>query len=612
DISLSHVEVLGPELSRPPTSEFPALGGAAPPRRRLWGNQPAPGPAITFDEADKAAVSNALGLMSKDRANATAVAIAAQYPNTNWRSVGAVPFSSARKWASVTAISDDGAAHGTWVLGAPEMVFPVPATAAQQEARLRADQVAESGSRVLVLARAATEPTSTGTPPGQPVGGGKPDVALPTGLEPMAIVELTERIREDAPATLKFFTEQGVALKVISGDNPRTVGAVAARVGVPGVRGAEDAIDARTLPESLPELARVLENNSVFGRVTPAQKRAIVAALQSENHVVAMTGDGVNDALALKDADIGVAMGSGSPATRAVAQLVLLDGKFSHLPAVVAEGRRVIANIERAANLFLIKNAYALVLAVVTAITASAYPFEPIQLTLISALTIGIPGFFLALGPNRRRYVPGFMKRVLKFAIPTGVVVAAAAYASFRAIHLLEPAASAADGRTTATLSTLVVCLWVVVTLARPINGWKVVLVSGLGVLAIAAVLVPWVATGIFFLTVTWQRALVGVAIGAVAAGLVEILYRLVGVHKIRDESVVTIRASLENQRQFIEERRQETQTTDIIPRVGATRRIARAQVAGPRYQSLTEYAESQPNFPVSEVEDINRGRWNT
>lgn len=167
-------------------------------------------------------------------------------------------------------------------------------------------------------------------------------------------------------------------MKVISGDNPRTVGAVAALVGVPGVNSAADAVDARGLPSDAARLAAVLEAHSAFGRVTPQQKRAIVGALQKAGHVVVMTGDGVNDALALKDADIGVAMGSGAAATRAVAQLILLDGKFSHLPEVVAEGRRVIANIERAASLFLVKNTYSLVLAIIAAATLAAYPLAPI------------------------------------------------------------------------------------------------------------------------------------------------------------------------------------------------------------------------------------------
>ena len=261
----------------------------------------------------------------------------------------------------------------------------------------------------------------------------------PPHLYPAALVVLTERVRDDAADTMRYFTEQGVALKVISGDNPRTVGAVAAHVGVPGVTSAADAVDARQLPTEVDALAGVLAEHSVFGRVTPQQKRRVVGALQSIGHVVAMTGDGVNDALALKDADIGVAMGNGSPATRAVAQLVLLDSKFSHLADVVAEGRRVIANIERAANLFLVKNVYSLVLALIAGVTLAAYPLAPIQLTLISTVTIGIPGFVLALGPNKRRYVPGFLRRVLRFAIPTGIVTGGAAYLGYWLTRVLDP-----------------------------------------------------------------------------------------------------------------------------------------------------------------------------
>src|SRR5262249_43823087 len=213
-----------------------------------------------------------------------------------------------------------------------------------------------------------------------------------------------------------------------SGDNPRTVAAVAARVGLPE---ADSGFDARELPDDEAALAEVLEQHSVFGRVSPQQKRAMVGALQSKGHVGAMTGDGVNDALALKDADIGVAMGSGAAATRAVAQLVLLDGRFAVLPGVVAEGRRVIANIERSANLFVTKTAYAVFIAVAIVISGWRYPFLPRHLTLVSVFTIGIPGFFLALAPNSRRYIPGFVVRVLRFTIPAGAVAAAAALVAY-------------------------------------------------------------------------------------------------------------------------------------------------------------------------------------
>ena len=327
---------------------------------------------------------------------------------------------------------------------------------------------------------------------------------------------------------MQYFTEQGVALKVISGDNPRTVGAVAASVGVPGVRGAADAVDARELPEDLDELADVLETHSVFGRVTPHQKRAVVAALQRRGHVVAMTGDGVNDALALKDADIGVAMGNGSPATRAVAQLVLLDGRFAHLPDVVAEGRRVIANIERAANLFLVKNIYSLVLALITAVTLSAYPLAPIQLTLISTVTIGIPGFFLALGPNRRRYIPGFLVRVLRFAIPTGLVIGVAAYIGYRATRLLDSGAGVAGGRTTATLVVLIISLWTLLVLARPLAGWKLALVAAMAGIVAVVLAVPALAHGVFLLDITPLRLLIAAVIGAAGAVLVELSYQAV------------------------------------------------------------------------------------
>jgi cation-transporting ATPase E len=422
-----------------------------------------------------------------------------------------VPFSSARKWAAVQARSG-----ATWVLGAPEMVLAGATGPDAAAARERADTLAAEGRRVLLLARSAEElPAADG------------DAELPHGLVPAVLVVLTERIREDAAEVLGYFTDQGVALKVLSGDNPRTVGMVAAAVGVPGVRGASDAVDARTLPSDPGALAAAVETQSVFGRVTPHQKRAMVSALQSRGHVVAMTGDGVNDALALKDADIGVAMGNGSPATRAVAQLVLLDGRFDHLPQAVAEGRRVIANIERAANLFLVKNVYALVMALITVVTLRAYPLTPIQLTLISVVTVGVPGFFLALGPNRRRYVPGFVRRVLRFSLPTGLVTGIAAYAGYAGTRWLEPAAGLEAARTTATLVVLVVALWTLAILARPLAFWKVGLLGAMAASAAAVVVIPPLGRDLLQFDVTPTGLLVALVAGAVGALLVELVHRL-------------------------------------------------------------------------------------
>jgi cation-transporting ATPase E len=462
-------------------------------------------------------VHAAVGLFAQGvDGNATAKALAQAFPSTPWRPVAGVPFSSARKWSAVQTDSD-----GLWVLGAPEMVLPEAVAAEHRAAREAADSLAAQGRRVLLLAR--TPEAADGYP-------GHGEARLPDRLAPVALVVLSERLRADAAETLRYFTEQGVALKVISGDNPRTVGAVAAAVGVPGVAGAADAIDARTLPEDPIELADVLERHSAFGRVTPHQKRAIVAALQKRGHVVAMTGDGVNDALALKDADIGVAMGNGSPATRAVAQIVLLDGRFAHLPDVVAEGRRVTANIERAANLFLVKNVYSLVLALITAVTLTAYPLAPIQLTLISGVTIGIPAFVLALGPNRRRYVPGFMRRILRFAVPTGLITGIGAYLGYRATRLLDSGAGVDEARTTATLIVLIISLWTLLVLARPLAGWKVALVATMAGAVAVIVAAPRLNSAVFLLHPNPERLAIAAVVGAAGALLVEVSYRAVAI----------------------------------------------------------------------------------
>jgi cation-transporting ATPase E len=462
---------------------------------------------VPLGPTPEARVAEALGLLAgMEASNATAAALAAAFPPPARTPLAVVPFSSARKWSAVR----DGA--DSWVLGAPEMVLAAPAAGAPAAARARADALAAEGRRVLLLARADHWP-----------GGAEGEERLPDGLQPVALAVLGERIREDAAEVLRYFTEEGVALKVISGDNPRTVGVVAATVGVPGVSGAADAVDARTLPEDPDELAEVVDAHAVFGRVTPHQKRAMIAALQRRGHVVAMTGDGVNDALALKDADIGVAMGSGSPATRAVAQLVLLDGRFAHLPDAVAEGRRVIANIERAANLFLVKNIYSLVLALITVVTVVAYPLAPIQLTLISTLTIGIPGFFLALGPNRRRYVPGFLRRVLRFSIPTGVLIGVGAYLGYATARLLDPGSGVAGARTVATLVVLIMALWTLGVLARPLTGWKLGLLAAMAGSAALVVALPALGAEIVLLVVTPEAVALAAGVGGAGVLLIEV-----------------------------------------------------------------------------------------
>ena len=425
---------------------------------------------IVFDEVepvgggDDSLTAHALGALADDEnRNATAVALAGHFPSPHWTRTAAVAFSSGRKWSAATF---DG--QGSWVMGAPEMVF----SDSSSPVRARADELASGGRRTLVLAHSDT------TLDGE---------SLPPALTPVALVMFAEKVRPDAAETLAYFHEQGVQLRVISGDNPRTVAAVATRVGLPG---ADAGFDARDLPEDQDEMAEALEQHTVFGRVTPQQKRAIVGALQSKGHVVAMTGDGVNDALALKDADIGVAMGSGAAATRAVAQLVLLDGKFATLPGVVAEGRRVIANIERSANLFVTKTVYAVILAVAVVIAGWPYPYLPRHLTIVSTFTIGIPGFFLALAPNTRRYIPGFIVRVLRFTIPAGIVAAAAAliaYGIARYGHDLPTR----EVRTTSALVLIAVALWVLVLQARPFNWWKTLLVASMVGAVILILVVP-------------------------------------------------------------------------------------------------------------------------
>ncbi|MCB1031839.1 MAG: HAD-IC family P-type ATPase, partial [Acidimicrobiales bacterium] len=320
--------------------------------------------------------------------------------------------------------------------------------------------------------------------------------------------------------TLEYFGSQGVDIKIISGDNPSTVGAIAREVGLdPG-----EPVDAREMGDDPSDIATAVRNATVFGRVSPHQKRAMVKALQQDNHVVAMTGDGVNDALALKDADIGVAMGNGAPATRAIAQLVLLDGRFESLPVVLGEGRRVIGNIERVASLFVAKNTYSFLLVLLVSIAGLPFPFLPRHLTLISSVTIGIPAFVLALGPNPQRYRPGFLRRVLSFAIPSGAITGVAIFATYALTtyedYLID------QRRTAATIAALVVALWIIAVLARPYAPWKLLLVGSMAAIASLAVVVPFVRD-FFEFDVPVTMLPQALAIGAAGAFGVELVFRV-------------------------------------------------------------------------------------
>jgi cation-transporting P-type ATPase E len=402
--------------------------------------------------------------------NATMRAVTAAFPNADagWAVEDRVPFSSARKWSGASFGS-----QGTWVIGAPDVIL----ASGSSDLRSRLAAEAAGGDRVLLLARPR----------------GLTGDALPDGLTPIAVVILSDRVRPDAKATLAYFADQGVAVKVLSGDHPATVGAIASSVGLPG---ADGPVDATELPEDEAGLARSLEEHSVYGRVTPQQKRAMVGALRAGGHVVAMTGDGVNDALALKDADVGIAMGSGSDATRAVAQFVLLDSTFDALPQVVSEGRRVLGNIERTSGLYLTKTVYAMLLALATGVAGFVFPFLPRHLTLIGTLTIGIPSFFLALARNEDRFRPGFVRRVLRFAVPTGTL---AAVATFLAYTLARNASgvSLMEARTAAVMTLTWVGLLVLSIVAAPLTPSRLALVWAMGGIATLTLVLP--ATQSFF-----------------------------------------------------------------------------------------------------------------
>jgi cation-transporting ATPase E len=422
-----------------------------------------------------------------------AVASGLSTQDGSWRVEASVPFSSARKYSGASF-----GEHGTWLVGAPDILLPDG-----DPTRAEAERLSAEGLRVLALARAST------------LDGGDRSAA--------ALVVLEQRLRADAPDTLRYFAAQDVNVKVISGDNAGSVGAIARMVGVPG---ADHPVDARSLPDGAAELAETLDRHAVFGRVTPQQKRTFVSALKSRGHTVAMTGDGVNDVLALKDADLGIAMGSGSGATRAVAKVVLLDDNFTVLPQVLAEGRRVLANIERVANLFLTKTVYAVLLALLVGVAHLPFPFLPRHITLVGTLTIGVPGFFLALAPTDERARPGFVPRVLRFAIPAGLMCAFAAFAAY-AVARLNAASDLTADRSTATLTLFLVAFFALALIARPYTAWRLGLLAAMATLFAAVALVPIAARVAALSFPDLRNNLVGVGFAAVGAATLLVLLRL-------------------------------------------------------------------------------------
>ncbi|MFC8347683.1 cation-translocating P-type ATPase [Streptomyces sp. NPDC057280] len=456
--------------------------------------------------SDETYVRKVLGALgeSDPRPNASLQAIIDAYPDAeDWRCTESLPFSSARKYSGAS-FSEGNGESSTWLLGAPDVLLNPDDPALAETGRLN-----EQGLRVLLLARAT---------------GDLDDPEVARGASAAALVVLEQRLRPDAADTLRYFAEQDVRAKVISGDNAVSVGAVAGKLGLTGT-----AVDARRLPSDQDGMAQALDEGTVFGRVTPQQKRDMVGALQSHGHTVAMTGDGVNDVLALKDADIGVSMGSGSEATRAVAQIVLLNNSFATLPDVVAEGRRVIGNITRVATLFLVKTVYSVLLAVLVVCWQVEYPFLPRHLTLLSTLTIGVPAFFLALAPNKERAKPHFVRRVMRYSIPGGLVAGVATFVTYLIARHYYTGEGSLDAETSvATLTLFLISMWVLAIIARPYTWWRVVLVASMGAGFLLVLAVPWLqdffALKLVGLTMPW----IAVGISVVAAAALEVTWKWV------------------------------------------------------------------------------------
>lgn len=430
-----------------------------------------------------------------------------------------LPFSSSRKWSAINYKHKDGSFE-TWYMGAPEVLVGAirefrdcsDGNSDSNYSNMRSheqfdrilhsvNEYAQKGERVLLLAlddSDSCDSTFSDSP------------TISSNARPVALVRCSEKIRSDARQTLAWFRKQGVRCRVISGDNPITVAAVAEKVGLTG-DSKPVAMDARNLPKDVNQLSQVLENVDVLGRVLPDQKKAIVQALHAKGHVVAMTGDGVNDTLALKESDLGVAMGNAAPAAKAVAQVVLVDSRFSHLPDVVARGRQVMANMERVAGLFLVKTVYSALISAGVVLLGLHFPYLPRHITYIGSLTIGIPAFLLALAPNSRRYIPGFLHRVVRFALPNGVAVAisvlvTAVFAPMMLVRGLDASGVSASKLivgaaksldvTRSICAVVVFALGVVVlaTVSKPIFSWRGIMVLCFALAGVVGAFIPFVA----------------------------------------------------------------------------------------------------------------------
>lgn len=410
-------------------------------------------PALTLDELKSLILDYANASVDN---NATMLALKAYAADALTNNTSALhrtavsqqAFSSSLKYGSVT-FSD-----GTYLLGAPEFIMHEDFARIEEEIIPYADK----GDRVLLFARYDGENVENG---------------INGSVTPLGFVALANPIRENAVKTFEYFKSQGVAIKVISGDNPRTVSRIAIQA---GIESAESFVDAATL-DTEDKIADAVNKYTVFGRVTPKQKKQLVKALQAKGHTVAMTGDGVNDILAMKDADCSVAMASGSEAAAQAAQVVLLDSDFAHMPDVVYEGRRVVNNIQRSASLFLVKNIFSLLLSLFSVILMVTYPLEPAQVSLISMFTIGVPGFLLALEQNKDRIKGHFITNVMLKALPGGLtdVIAVGALVVCGEVFCISDASIG----TIATLVLSVVGFMILFKISEPLNGMKYAVIIG-------------------------------------------------------------------------------------------------------------------------------------